>query len=230
MMLLKCEQVTRKYSRGEKNFFTAVNKADFSIEAGDFVSIIGKSGSGKSTLLNMISGLLRPTSGSILLNDKEFWTEDEKQMAYVRNTSLGYIPQGLSLLANLTALDNVRLPYSLHKREGDDVARAEMLLEKVGLKGRGGSYPSQLSGGEMKRVAIARALMNEPLLLLADEPTADIDEETTRGVMELFTEIRAEGSTILMATHELENVAYGNRVFRMSSGNLSEASIQDYQK
>ncbi|BDF59880.1 ABC transporter ATP-binding protein [Christensenellaceae bacterium] len=230
MMLLKCEQVTRKYSRGEKNFFTAVNKADFSIEAGDFVSIIGKSGSGKSTLLNMISGLLRPTSGRILLNDKEFWTEDEKQMAYVRNTSLGYIPQGLSLLANLTALDNVRLPYFLHKREGDGTARAEMLLEKVGLKGRGGSYPSQLSGGEMKRVAIARALMNEPLLLLADEPTADIDEETTREVMELFTEIRAEGSTILMATHELENVAYGNRVFRMSGGNLSEASIQDYQK
>ncbi|BDF57213.1 ABC transporter ATP-binding protein [Christensenellaceae bacterium] len=229
-MLLKCEQVTRKYSRGEKNFFTAVNKADFSIEAGDFVSIIGKSGSGKSTLLNMISGLLRPTSGRILLNDKEFWTEDEKQMAYVRNTSLGYIPQGLSLLANLTALDNVRLPYFLHKREGDGTARAEMLLEKVGLKGRGGSYPSQLSGGEMKRVAIARALMNEPLLLLADEPTADIDEETTREVMELFTEIRAEGSTILMATHELENVAYGNRVFRMSGGNLSEASIQDYQK
>ena len=148
MMLLKCEQVTRKYSRGEKNFFTAVNKADFSIEAGDFVSIIGKSGSGKSTLLNMISGLLRPTSGRILLNDKEFWTEDEKQMAYVRNTSLGYIPQGLSLLANLTALDNVRLPYFLHKREGDGTARAEMLLEKVGLKGRGGSYPSQLSGGE----------------------------------------------------------------------------------
>lgn len=229
-MLLKCEQVTRKYSRGEKNFFTAVNKADFSIEAGDFVSIIGKSGSGKSTLLNMISGLLRPTSGRILLNDKEFWTEDEKQMAYVRNTSLGYIPQGLSLLANLTALDNVRLPYFLHKREGDGTARAEMLLEKVGLKGRGGSYPSQLSGGEMKRVAIARALMNEPLLLLADEPTADIDEETTREVMELFTEIRAEGSTILMATHELENVGYGNRVFRMSGGNLSEASIQDYQK
>lgn len=229
-MLLKCEQVTRKYSRGEKNFFTAVNKADFSIEAGDFVSIIGKSGSGKSTLLNMISGLLRPTSGRVLLNDKEFWTEDEKQMAYVRNTSLGYIPQGLSLLANLTALDNVRLPYFLHKREGDGAARAEMLLEKVGLKGRGGSYPSQLSGGEMKRVAIARALMNEPLLLLADEPTADIDEETTREVMELFTEIRKEGSTILMATHELENVGYGNRVFRMSGGNLSEVSIQDYQK
>ena len=151
-------------------------------------------------------------------------------MAYVRNTSLGYIPQGLSLLANLTALDNVRLPYFLHKREGDGAARAEMLLEKVGLKGRGDSYPSQLSGGEMKRVAIARALINEPLLLLADEPTADIDEDTTREVMELFTEIRAEGSTILMATHELDNVAYGNRVFRMSGGNLSEASIQDYQK
>ncbi|WP_242861823.1 ABC transporter ATP-binding protein [Christensenella timonensis] len=230
MMLLKCEQVTRKYSRGEKNFFTAVNKAGFSVEAGDFVSIIGKSGSGKSTLLNMIAGLLHPTSGRILLNGKEFWTEDEKQMAYVRNTSLGYIPQGLSLLANLTALDNVRLPYFLHKREGDGAARAEMLLGKVGLKGRGGSYPSQLSGGEMKRVAIARALINEPLLLLADEPTADIDEDTTREVMELFTEIRAEGSTILMATHELDNVGYGNRVFRMSGGNLSEASIQDYQK
>lgn len=229
-MLLQCVQVTRQYKQKGKVLCTAVKDAGFDIEKDDFISIIGKSGSGKSTLLNMIAGLLCPTAGTILLEGKDIWAGDEENIAFLRNSKLGYIPQGASLLGNLTAIDNVRLPHFLYKREGDGVKRAEELLERVGLKGYEGRYPSELSGGEMKRVAIARALMNNPVLLLADEPTADIDEETTGSIMELFTEICADRTAILMATHELENIKYGKRVLKMSSGVLTEEEIEKYKK
>ncbi|MDE6185068.1 MAG: ABC transporter ATP-binding protein, partial [Lachnospiraceae bacterium] len=178
-MLLQCVQVTRQYRQKGKVLCTAVKDASFDIYKDDFISIIGRSGSGKSTLLNMIAGLLCPTAGTILIEGNDVWASDERKIALLRNFKLGYIPQGTSLLGNLTAIDNVRLPYFLYKRKGDGVKRAKELLERVGLKGYENRYPSELSGGEMKRVAIARALMNDPVLLLADEPTADIDEETT---------------------------------------------------
>lgn len=229
-MLLQCIQITRRYERKGKVLCTAVKDAGFDVSKDDFISIIGKSGSGKSTLLNMIAGLLRPTAGTILLEGNEIWAGDEGKIAFLRNSKLGYIPQGVSLLGNLTAMDNVRLPHFLHKREGDGVKRAEALLERVGLKGYEGRYPSELSGGEMKRVAIARALMNDPVLLLADEPTADIDEETTESIMELFAEICSDGTAILMATHELENIKYGKRVLKMSGGVLTEEEMEIYKK
>ncbi len=219
-MLLQCIQVTRRYERKGKVLCTAVKDAGFDVNKDDFISIIGKSGSGKSTLLNMIAGLLRPTVGTILLEGNEIWAGEEEKIAFLRNSKLGYIPQGVSLLGNLTAIDNVRLPHFLYKREGDG----------VGLKGYESRYPSELSGGEMKRVAIARALMNNPVLLLADEPTADIDEETTGSIMELFAEICADGTAILMATHELENIKYGKRVLKMSGGVLTEEEMEIYKK
>lgn len=226
MMLLQCEHVTRKYQKSTGSF-TAVRQVDFCVHNGDFISIIGKSGSGKSTLLNMTAGLLRPTSGKILFEGNDLANMDARAMAHLRNSRLGYIPQGLSLLANLNALDNIRLPHFLQKHEGNGVSRAQELLEKVGLCGKENSYPAELSGGEVKRVAIARALMNEPLLLLADEPTGDIDAETTQSIMELFSAICKDGTAILMATHDLDNVGYGNRLFQMSSGSLTEEKLSE---
>lgn len=225
-MLLQYENVTRKYQKSA-GFFTAVKQVDFCLYSGDFISIIGKSGSGKSTLLNMAAGLLRPTSGRILFEGSDIATMNELEMACLRNSRLGYIPQGLSLLPNLSALNNVRLPHFLQKHEGNGVSRARELLEQVGLHGKENSYPSELSGGEIKRVAIARALMNRPLLLLADEPTGDIDAQTTQGIMELFSAICSHGTAILMATHDLDNVGYGNRLFKMSSGSLREEALSE---
>ncbi|HEX3046028.1 MAG TPA: ABC transporter ATP-binding protein, partial [Bacillota bacterium] len=189
---------------------------------GDFVSIIGRSGSGKSTMMYMIVGLLRPTSGKILIEGADLWSMNDENMAKIRNSKVGYIPQGMSLLSNLTILDNVRLPYYLAKREGNGIKSAMSLLEEMRIQNLTGKYPAQLSGGEIRRVAIARALINNPEILIADEPTSDLDEETTKEVMKLFSKINCKGITILMVTHKYDLTSFGNRICTMSSGKLVE--------
>jgi ABC-type lipoprotein export system ATPase subunit len=221
MMLLEVDELSKQYQRGEKTF-AAVDRVDLAVCRGDFVSIIGRSGSGKSTLLNMLAGLLTPTSGSIKLEDKDICTLKDKEMSEFRNSRLGYIPQGAGALSSLSVFDNVRLPYYLSQRQGDASGRAWFLLEAVGLSSHADMLPSQLSGGELRRVLIARALMNEPDLLIADEPTSDLDIETTKEIMELFSRINKNGTTILLVTHELDTLKFGNRVLTMSSGKLSE--------
>ncbi len=221
MMLLEVNGLSKQYQRGEKTF-AAVDRVAFALRRGDFVSIIGRSGSGKSTLLNMLAGLLTPTSGSIELEGKNICTLKDKEMSEFRNSRLGYIPQGAGALSSLTVFDNVRLPYYLSRRQGDAFGRAWFLLEAVGLSAHAEMSPSQLSGGELRRVLIARALMNEPDLLIADEPTSDLDIETTKEIMELFSRINKNGTTILIVTHELDTLKFGNRVLTMSSGKLSE--------
>jgi ABC-type lipoprotein export system ATPase subunit len=220
-MFLEINGLSKQYQRGEKTF-AAVDRVDLAIRRGDFVSITGRSGSGKSTLLNMLTGLLMPTSGSIKLEGTDIGTLKDKEMSEFRNSRLGYIPQGAGVLSNLTVFDNVRLPYYLSKRQGDASGRAWFLLEAVGLSSHADMLPSQLSGGELRRVLIARALMNQPDLLMADEPTADLDLETTQEVMELFSRIHQNGTTILIVTHELDTLKFGNRVLTMSSGKLTE--------
>ncbi len=217
--MLELHQLKRIYHRDETASTIAVDGVDLKVRPGDFISIIGKSGSGKSTMLNMIVGLLRPTSGKVLINGLDLWSMDEKHMAKIRNLMVGYIPQGLSLLSNLTILDNVRLPFNLAQRKENGIERAMNLLDKLSIKSMAQRYPAQLSGGEMRRAAIARALINNPQILIADEPTGDLDEETAKEVMKLFKEINREGTTILMVTHNYDN-NYGNRVCTMASGKL----------
>ncbi|MFV0528324.1 MAG: ABC transporter ATP-binding protein [Lachnospiraceae bacterium] len=219
-MLLETKELTKEYTRGEHAFY-AVDHIDFSIHEGDFVSIIGRSGSGKSTFLNLLSGLLLPTSGSLLYNGDDISMYSDKELSLFRNTRIGYVPQGQSTLSNLSVLDNVRLPYYLFKREGDNTQRAQQLLEELGISHLTDSFPKALSGGELRRVSIARALINEPPLLIADEPTSDLDAQTTAGIMQLFQDIAAQGTAVLLVTHELDTLSYSQSTYVMSDGRLS---------
>ncbi len=220
-MLLEINDLKKEYKRGER-LFAAVDDINLSIARGDFVSIIGRSGSGKSTLLNMIAGLIRPTSGSISFDGAKLHALKDREISKFRNFRLGYVPQGSSALSNLSVFDNVRLPFYLAKRQGDASGRASFLLDEVGLPQLAGMFPAQLSGGELRRVFIARALMNSPDILIADEPTADLDTETTREIMELFSRINKTGTTVLIVTHEPDTLTFCNRVLTMASGKLTE--------
>ena len=177
-MVLEVKGLCKEYMRGNQPFY-AVDHVDFSMDKGDFVSIIGRSGSGKSTMLNLIAGLLDPTEGTVTISGKCLSGMNDEELSSVRNTVLGYVPQGQTILSNLSVLDNVRLPFYFSKREGESTARAMELLEHVGIGHLAESLPKELSGGEMRRVAIARALMCSHELLVLDEPTGDLDPETT---------------------------------------------------
>jgi putative ABC transport system ATP-binding protein len=219
MGLLELKDLTKSYQRGGQAF-NAVNRVSLSVEPGEFISIIGRSGSGKSTLLNMSAGLLRPTGGTVLFEGNDIHQLKDRELSFLRNEKIGYVPQGQSLLSNFTVFDNVCIPWFLFKREGDAEGRAFILLEKVGISHLASSYPRELSGGEMRRVSIARALINEPRLLIADEPTGDLDAATTAEIMELFNRIAGEGTAVLMVTHELDTLNYGNKTYAMNEGNL----------
>lgn len=220
-MILEIQQLCKEYQRGGRTF-PAVDSVDLSMKRGDFVSITGRSGSGKSTLLNMVAGFLTPTSGSIKLGGADIRALKDAQMSELRNSRLGYIPQGAGALSNLTVFDNVRLPFYLARRRGDASGRATFLLDEVGMLPLADMLPSQLSGGELRRVLIARALMNDPDILIADEPTSDLDIETSKEIMELFSRINRNGATILIVTHELDALEFGNRVLAMASGRVTE--------
>jgi putative ABC transport system ATP-binding protein len=219
MGLIELRELSKEYKRGGRAF-NAVNRANLSVEPGDFISVIGRSGSGKTTLLNMGAGLLSPSQGSVLFEGKDIYALRDKEISYLRNEKIGYVPQGQSLLSNFTIFDNVCIPWFLFKREGDVERRAFILLEKVGICHLAASYPKELSGGEMRRAAIARALINRPRLLIADEPTGDLDAQTTVEIMRLFSDIAQEGTAILIVTHELDTLNYGNKTYSMDAGNL----------
>lgn len=217
--MLEIRNVEREYVRGKTKFW-AVKDVNLTVEKGDFISIIGKSGSGKSTLLNLVAGLLTPTAGEIFFEGENIALFSDEEVSRFRNSQVGYVLQGQSVLANLTVLDNVRLPFYLFKREGDVTKRAFGLLEQVGIAHLTNAYPKELSGGEVRRLAIARALINNPKLLLADEPTSDLDEKNTKEIMELFKKISAQGTAIILVTHDLDNVGYASRQYKMEAGKL----------
>lgn len=224
-MLLEARNLSKEYRRGNQPFF-AVNGVQLELRAGDFAIIIGRSGSGKSTLLNLIGGLLTPTCGDISIEGCNIMSLSDKELSVFRNSKIGYIPQGQSILSSLSVLDNVRLPYYLQKRQGDADKRAISLLEKVGISHLANACPHHLSGGELRRVTIARALMNSPKLLLADEPTNDLDTQTTAEVMNLFSGIASEGTTVLLVTHDLNTICYGNHVYQMNDGRFKKHKRQ----
>jgi ABC-type lipoprotein export system ATPase subunit len=199
----------------------AVRTLDLTIPDGQFVSIVGHSGSGKSTLLSMIGGLARPDTGSVTIDGVDIWSFDDRSRSRLRNEKFGFIYQFASLLPTLTAAENVLLPTvfgSLRPR-----AESVRLLERVGLGDKANRYPSQLSGGEQQRVAIARAFINEPRIVLADEPTGELDEETESAIMAFLQEINSVGGvTIVMVTHSSELAVRAGRRLRMKDGKVEE--------
>ncbi len=219
-MLLDVKNLRKDYQRGLQHF-SAVNNVSFSMAQTDFISIMGKSGSGKTTLLNMIAGLLTPTQGKITINGTNLFELDDKQVSAFRNQNIGYIPQGSSLLPNLTALENIRLPFYLTKRENQSSLNYALeLLEKAKIGYLKDTYPANMSGGEMRRIAILRALICQPQLVIADEPTSDLDEESSAQIMALLTEIHQQGTGLLIVTHDNDVANYSQRTLKMSSGRL----------
>ncbi len=218
-MHLEVKGLSKEYKRDNRSF-SAVKNVSLEVFNCDFISIVGHSGSGKSTLLNLIAGLLLPTSGEILIDGDNAASWSDKKASLLRNTLIGYVPQGQSLLSNLTVFDNVRLPFYLSKQKGNPDDAARELLYSLGIEALADCYPSSLSGGEMRRAAIARALVNKPSLLLADEPTSDLDADNTDEIISLFRRISKEETTVIMVTHDLHTVKGADRSYIMNEGNL----------
>lgn len=217
-MLLNVKNLRKDYQRGQQTF-AAVNNVSFSMQPGDFNCIMGKSGSGKTTLLNMIAGLLTPTQGKVTFNDVNLFELDDQQVSAFRNQHIGYIPQGSSLLPNLTAIDNIRLPYYLTKRPNkSSFSYAKSLLEKAKVSYLQDVYPANMSGGEMRRIAILRALICQPQIIIADEPTSDLDEESSTDIMQLLKEINQQGTALLIVTHDHDVANYSQNILKMSAG------------
>lgn len=219
-MAIELKKVTKEYAR-KKELFKAVNEVNLSLDKGDFINIIGRSGSGKSTLLNMAAGLLTPTSGEIEIDGNNIFSMKDHEASAFRNSKIGYVPQGSCALSSLNVLDNVRIPFHLWNRGKNSMEPAWLRLKQTGISHLSDVYPKHLSGGELKRVAIARALINNPDYLLADEPTGDLDAETTLEIIKLLKEIAENGTGIIMVTHELEVLDFGSRTFLMEKGRLS---------
>jgi len=220
-MLLCTKNLSKQFERRGSSFY-AVEDVDFSLEVASFTFIVGRSGSGKTTFLNLISALLNPTQGEVWFDNVNVHKMSEREKSLYRNESIGFVPQGLGSLPNLSVLDNVRLPFFLFKREGDDEGRALSLLEMMGILHLKDELPSSLSGGEEKRMLIARALMNSPRLLIADEPTANLDGETSKEVMEAINRARKEGVAALIVTHDQSIISSDATVYTMNAGRLTK--------
>ncbi|MCP6683141.1 ABC transporter ATP-binding protein [Bacillus nakamurai] len=218
--MIQLSKVKKSYQIG-KETFNVLRSIDLAIEEGEYVSIMGPSGSGKSTIMNIIGCLDRPTSGSYRLAGEDVSFCTEKELAAVRNKSIGFVFQQFQLLPRLNAKKNVELPMiyaGIGKKEREE--RAEYALEKVGLADRMLHMPNELSGGQKQRVAIARAIVNEPKLILADEPTGALDTKTSISIMEQFTELNAEGVTVVLVTHEPEVADCTNRIIFVRDGQI----------
>jgi putative ABC transport system ATP-binding protein len=219
-MLISISNLRKIYQMGEVEV-RALDGVDLEVEAGEYVAIMGPSGSGKSTLMNLIGCLDTPTSGEYILNGKRVSDLDDTELAEIRNHEIGFVFQTFNLLSRATALSNVELPLiyaRISARERH--RRAREALEKVGLGDRAKHQPNELSGGQRQRVAVARALVNEPSILLADEPTGNLDSRTSAEMMELFKELNAAGNTMIVVTHEEDIAAHARRVVRLLDGKI----------
>lgn len=224
-MIISLHNVTKNYMLDGSDPITPVNNISLDVVQGEFILIIGRSGSGKTTLLNLAAGLIKPTSGEVTLDNVDLQHITDKELSSLRNNRMGFIFQFPSLLPSLTALQNVVLPatFSPEKKSGAHM-RASELLKMVGLADRMKSYPKQLSAGEQKRVVIARSLINQPEILLSDEPTSDLDEKTEQEIMTMLRDIHSKGITIVMVTHSLELIPYATRALKVEEGALKQAT------
>ncbi len=218
--MIQATGLTKSFRTGSGTV-VAVNDVHLSVNPGDFVLILGRSGSGKSTLLAMLAGLISPTTGKVTIRGTGIGNLSENKAAELRAKEIGFVFQFSGLIPTITALENVLLPTLFCPDSPGSRLRALELLRKVGLSERADAYPGTLSSGEMKRVAIARALINGPAILIADEPTGDLDVDTEIEIMDLFRDLNREGTTIVMVTHSPDLVPYASRVFGMVRGNLT---------
>jgi len=216
--MIKLENVAKVYRMGEVEVY-ALNGVSLTIEAGEMVSIVGASGSGKSTLLHIIGCLDRPTSGSYFLDGVDVSRLNDNKLAEMRNKKFGFVFQEFNLLSRATALSNVELPL-IYGGGGQRHQKAMEALERVGLGGRAKHKPTELSGGEQQRVAIARALVNSPPLLLADEPTGNLDSASTKEIISVFRQLNQDGITVIVVTHEADIAAQTQRVIRLHDGEI----------
>ena len=217
--IIKTENLSKSFKRGSNTLF-AVRNVNFTLNEGEFVNIIGRSGSGKSTFLNLLSGLLKPTEGKIFAKGKDMSDFSDREISKYRNEVIGFVPQSLGTLPNLNVLENVSLPYYLFKRDDSAYEKAAMLLDEMGILHLKDDFPKNLSGGELKRVLIARSMINSPELLILDEPTSDLDKNTTMEIMDLLKKINSKGTALIIVTHELDILKYGNTLYQMEDGSL----------
>ena len=223
MPLLTASKLTKTYVTGEARV-TALAGVSFDVEAGDFVALMGPSGCGKSTLLHLCGAMDRLTSGTLRLNDRDLSTMGDDELTLVRREQVGFVFQFFNLLPTLTVADNIALPCLLSGMKDQDAARrARALAERVGIAHRLTHYPQQISGGEMQRAAIARALIHQPSLLVADEPTGNLDSENGANVLALISQLNKElNVTVLLATHAADVAAAAGRVVRMKDGRFAD--------
>jgi len=224
-VLIETIDLAREYELGE-NVVKALRGVSFSIEVGEFVAIMGPSGSGKTTAMNLIGCLDTPTSGQFIFDDVDVAKLSADELAQIRNQKIGFVFQSFNLLARTSALGNVQLPlmYSGTSQENRKLA-AERVLTEVGLDDRMDHHPSQLSGGQQQRVAVARALINDPMLILADEPTGALDTRTGIEIMALFQRLNTTGITVVVVTHEADVAQFANRILKFKDGYIVEQEI-----
>jgi len=216
--LIEVNDIGKEYVLGDENV-SAIRKMDFFIDDSDFVSIMGQSGSGKSTLISILGGLNHPTRGSVLIDTLDIYSLTSEQRADFRSEYIGIIFQSFQLIPYLTVMENVQIPMTItgvntHKQK----ELAMSVLDKVGLGNKKDRLPDQLSGGEQERVAIARAVVNDPPILLADEPTGNLDSDTAKGIMDLLSQLNDEGQTIIMVTHNPDMERYASRTIKVKDG------------
>jgi len=220
-MQLRAENVSRRYFRkhGEANFFEAVRQVSLILESGKLTVLNGKSGSGKTTLLNMLAGLLNPSEGKVFLDEADLYTLEDKELSRLRGEKIGVIPQGRSAVDTLSVYENILLPGMLYGG-APRTEEAENWMEVLGISGLRNAMPAELSGGELRRMAIARTLTASPGVILADEPTGDLDSDNTETVLAALQQAARAGKTVLIVSHEADAEAYADRVYHMEHGTI----------
>jgi putative ABC transport system ATP-binding protein len=225
MKIIETSEISKKYVMGTE-VIQALKSVTISVNKGEYVAFMGPSGSGKSTLMNIIGCLDTPSTGKYILNNKDVSDMTESELAEIRNKEIGFVFQTFNLLPRMSSLDNVALPLiyaGLSK--SDRTEKAMLSLKSVGLEQRAGHKPNELSGGQRQRVAIARALVNDPSILLADEPTGNLDTKTSYEIMDLFDQLYSKGNTIVMVTHEEDIAHYAHRIVRLRDGLVESDTI-----